>query len=404
MGLLSCFLSIALIFKVSKWIRKPKKRALLVTVFQSILEKHREKSCSKGKMPEFCALASKQNLSPGDFMELQEMLQEISNMEGPTYLPMRWFLGHRTIIGGNRWNRAKMENFLLHVNRWNGTQNGARSFRNTHFNDLTSNDIIQQGHNGGGIREVEILQTAANGGKLPVTPRSSSDARRIALTTPRSGWKEAAARSVGSTPLNTPRGNLTSSSSSVGATPLNSPRPSLASSCSSLHLSTPPPPSMPSIFLQWLIESGKQGFSAAMKEACNGMTYQHPFLVQLFDIVRHHQMFFNEMTLNSPITQSLFFKKLSNCVLIQRTLSASPLFKSIEHVASADDLVQIMFIEGLVASFFLSCKKGFVLGISKIVLKPDGNDFSIELFPDSMIQDYLNQFKPSRLAEQLRAA
>jgi len=391
--------------KVSKWILEHEKRALLVTVFQSIMEKHREKPCSKGKMPEFCALASNQNLSPGDFMELQEMLQEISNMEGPTYLPMRWFLGHRTIIGGNRWNRAKMETFLLHVNRWNGTQNGAKPFRNTHFNDLTSNDIIQQGHNGGGIREVEILQTAANGGQLPVTPRSSSDARRIALTTPRSEWKEAAARSVGSTPLNTHRGNLTSSSSSVGATPLlNSPRPSLASSCSSLHLSSPPPPSMPSIVLQWFMESGKQGFSAAMKEACNGMTYQHPFLVQLFDIVRYHQMFFYEMTLNSPITQSLFFEKLSNCVLIQRTLSASPLFRSIEHVAFADELVQIMFIEGLVASFFQAFQKGFILGISKIVSKPDGNGFSIELFPDYMIQEYLNQFKPSRLAEQLRAA
>ncbi len=389
--------------KVSKWILEHEKRELLVTVFQSIMEKHREKPCSKGKMPEFCALASKQNLSPGDFMELQEMLQEISNMEGPIYIPMRWFLGHRTIIGGtlgNRWNRAKMENFLLHVNRWNGTQNGARPFRNTRFNDLTSNDIMLEGHNGGGIREVEILQTAANRGQRPVTPRSSSAARHIALTTPRSGWKEAAALSVGSTP----RGNLTSSSSSVGATPLNSPRQSIASSCSSLHLSTPPPPSKPSIVLQWFMESGKQGFSEAMKEACKGMTYQHPLLVQLFDIVRNHQMFFNEMTLNSPITQSLFFKKLSNCVLIKRTLSASPLFKSIEHVAFADDLVQIMFIEGLMASFFLSCKKGFVLGISKIVLKPDGNGFSIELFPDYMIQDYLNQFKPSRLVEQLRSA
>jgi hypothetical protein len=391
-----------LCFKVSKWIHKPKKRALLVTVFNSILEKHREKSCSKGKMPEFCVLASKQNLSPDDFMELHEMLQEISNMEGPIYLPMRWFLGHRTIIGGtlgNRWNRAKMENFLLHVNHWDGTKKGASSFRNTIFNDLTSNDMKHQGHNGGGIREVQMLQTAANGGQLPATPMSSSDARHIALTTPRSEWKEAAALSVGSTPLNTPRGNLTSSSSSVGATPLNTSRQSLESSCSSLHLSTPPPPSEPSIVLKWFMESGKQGFSAAIKEACNGMTYQHPFIVQLFDIVRVHKMFFYEMTLNSPITQRLFFEKLSNCVLIQRTLSASPLFKSIEDVAFANELVQIMFIEGLVFSVFSLCQKGFILGISKIVPKPDGNSFSIELFPDYMIQDYLDRFPPSTIGE-----
>jgi len=343
-------------------------------------------------------------MSPDDFMKLQEMLQEISNMEGPKYLPMRWFLGrHRPIIGGetrgNYWNRAKMKNFLLHVNCWNGTQEGAKPFENTRFNDLTSDDIIQQGHNGGGIREVEMLQTAANGGQLPETPRSYSDARCIALTTPRSGWKEAAERSVGSTPLNTPRGNLTSSSSSVGATPLSSPRQSLESSCSSLHLSTPSPPLKHSIVLQWFMESGKQGFSEAIKEAFKGMIYQHPFIVQLFKIVTFHQVLFNEMTLNSPITQRLFFEKLSNCMLIQRTLSASPLFKSIEHVAFADEIVQIMFIEGLVFSVFSLCQKGFILGISKIVPKPDGNSFLIELFPDYMIQDYLNRFPPSTNGE-----
>jgi hypothetical protein len=86
-------------------------------------------------------------------------------------------------------------------------------------------------------------------------------------------------------------------------------------------------------------------------------------------------------------------------VLIQRTLSASPLFKSIEDVAFADEIVQIMFIEGLVFSVFTLCQKGFILGISKIVPKPDGNSFSIELFPDYMIQDYLDRFPPSTIGE-----
>ena len=83
---------------------------------------------------------------------------------------------------GNYWDIAKMQNFFLHVNRWNGTTKHADFFRNNPFS-YTSNDLR---HSVDDIRYVEILQTAANGGKLPVTPRSSDDARSIALTTPRS--------------------------------------------------------------------------------------------------------------------------------------------------------------------------------------------------------------------------
>jgi len=401
MGLLICFVQIALLFNVSKWIREPEKRALLVTVFQSIMEKHREKPCSKGKIHDFCDLALKENLLPGDFMELQQMLQEISNMESRdnTVLPIRWFLGHsRPIIGGTRrnyWNRAKMENFLLHVNRWNGKAKDASSFQNIRF-PLTSDDM-RQGHNAGPIREVEMYQTAANGGQLPDTPRSSSDARSIALTTPRNQWKEAAARSVGSTPLNSPRGHgsLASSSSSVGSTPLNSPRG---------HLCTAPPLQR-SLIIEWFMSMNGQSLNAEMKEVCKGLTYSNPLLVQISDVVRLHQIFFHEMTLNSPVTQKLFLEKLSNCALIQRTLRANTnLFRSIEHVAFADEIIQMMFLEGLVSSFYQEVwniylpSRQYILGISKISPKQNGN-FLIEFLPDEMIQDYLDQFRPSIIGE-----
>lgn len=430
MGLFSCFLQIALQIalqrKVSKWIHEPVKRALLVTVFQTIMDTHRQKCCSMNKMFEFCNLASKSNLEPGDFMELQELLQEISNMESHdnSFLPMRRFLGHRPIIGGTRgnyWNRAKMQRFLLNVNGWNGTQKGARSFRNTRFNDLTSDDIRLQGHNGGGIREVEILQTAANDGKIPVTQRSSSDARSIPLTTPRSQWKEAAAHSVGSTPLNTPRGghgslasssssvgrvtslntlrgshgSLTSSSSSVGVSPLNSPRG---------HLCTAPPPQK-SLIIEWFMTMTGQSFNSAMKEVCKGLTYQNDCLVQIFKVVQYFQTLLYDQVLNSSVTRKLFFEKLSLCALIQRTIDASPLFRSIKYLETADELIQMMFLEGLVSSFYQEAQgvylpsRQYILGISKITPKQDGN-FLIELLPEEMIQDYLNQFRPSTIGEQ----
>jgi hypothetical protein len=347
-------------------------------------------------MPEFCDLASKENLSPGDFMELQVWLQEISNMESRdnTVLPMRWFLGHRPIIGGttmNLWNRAKMQNFLLHVNSWNGTAKGASSFTNRLFY-VTSDDLR---HGLGNIREVEIFQTAANGGKLPVTPRSYSVARDIALTTPRNNWKEAAASSVGSTPLNSPRGHgsLTSSSSSVCSAPLD-------------HLCTAPPPTpQKSLIIEWFMATNGQSFNSAMKEACYGLTYSIPLLVQLFDAVKIHQRDFREATCTNPTTQNFFLKKLSTCVLIQRTLDASHLFRSIEYVAFADELIQMMFLEGLVSSFYqerqtvyLPSKK-YILGISKIAPKQDGKNFSIELLPDEMIRNYLDQFNPSTIGE-----
>jgi len=392
MGLFSCFLP-----NVSIWIRDHDKRRLLVTGFQSIMERHREKSCSKGKIPDFCDLASKENLTRSDVMKLQGWLQEISNMESRdnTFLPMRWFLGrHRPIIGGTRgnyWNRAKMENFLLHVNGWNGTVKGASSFTNIRFY-VTSDDLR---HGLGNIREVEIFQAAANGGKLPVTPRSSSDARNIALTTPRGEWKKEAASSVGSTPLNSPRGHgsLTSSSSSVCSAPLD-------------HLCTAPPPTpQKSLIIEWFMAMTDQSLNAEIKEVCKGLTDSNPLLVQLFDAVKIHQRDFREATCTNPTTQNIFLKKLSTCTLIQMTLDASPLFRSIEHVAFTDELIQMMFLEGLVSSFYQVCKgvyipsKQYILGISKIAPKQDGKNFSIELLPKEMIQDYLDQFNPSTIGE-----
>jgi hypothetical protein len=288
-----------------------------------------------------------------------------------------------------------MENFLLHVNSWNGTVNGASSFRNIRFTDLTSNDMIRQGHNGGPIREVQIYQIAANGGQLPVTPRSSADARSIALT-PRNQWKNAAARSVGSTPLNTPRDrrSLASSSSSVGSTHLNSPLG---------HFCTAPPPQR-SLIIEWFMATNGQSFYAAMKEACYGLNYPTQLLVQLSYVVRLHQMFFCEMTLNSPVTQNLFLERLSTCALIQKTLQASNLFMRIEDVAFAGELIQMMFLEGLVSSFYQEAQrvylpgKQYILGISKISPKQNGN-FLIEFLPDEMIQYYLDQFNPSTIGE-----
>lgn len=402
--LLTCFLPIALMFKVSKWIREAEKRALLVTTFRSIMDTHREKSCSNGIMPEFCDLASKENLSPGDLTQLQEWLQEISNMKGPTYLPMRWFLGrHRPIIGGTRgnyWNRAKMEKFLLHVNGWNGLQNSARAFRNTQIHDFTSN-IIRQDRNGGKISEVEIYQISANGGKLPTSQEISESANIIALNTPRGQLREVAERSVISTHRSalgsssssvavTPRRPPAYSCSSVGTTPLNSPRGHLCAA----------PPSRKSLVLEWFMARKGPSFNDAMKEACKNLTYSIQSLVQLYDVVKIHQRDFPEETCTNPITQHFFFKKLSNCALIQRTLQASRLFSSIEHVAFADEQIQIMFIEGLIFSFFQACRKPFfTLGISNIVPKQDGNGFSIELFPDYMINEYLNQFHPYIIGE-----
>ena len=314
---------------------------------------------------------------------------------------------------GNYWDIAKMQNFFLHVNRWNGTTKHADFFRNNPFS-YTSNDLQ---HSVDDIRHVEILLIAANGGQLPVTSDFSEKARNIALTIPRNQWKKAAARSVGSTSLNTPRdrGFLASSSSSVGATPLNTPRDRgfLASSSSSVgstplnsphgHLCIAPPPQK-SLIIEWFMARQGPSFNAEMEEVCKGLTYSNLLLVQIFDIVRLHQMFFREMTLNSPVTQMLFLEKLSNCALIQMTLQASHLFKSIKDVAFADKPIQSMFIQGLIFSFFQACRKPFTLGIYKIVPNQDGDGFSIELFQDYMIQDYLNRFRPSTNGEQASMA
>jgi hypothetical protein len=299
-----------------------------------------------------------------------------------------------------------MEKFLLHVNGWNGLQNSARAFRNTQIHDFTSNDI-RQDRNGGRISEVEIYQISANGGKLPTSQEIYESANIIALNTPRGQLREAAERSV----ISTHRSALGSSSSSVGATPLNTPRDrrSLASSSSSVgstHLNSPrgylctAPPSRKSLVLEWFMARQGPSFNDAMNDACKGLTYSIPLLVQLFDAVKIHQRDFREETCTNPITQHFFFKKLSNCALIQRTLQASRLFRSIEHVAFADEQIQIMFIEGLIFSFFQACRKPFTLGISNIVPKQDGNGFSIELFPDYMINEYLNQFHPYIIGEQ----
>ena len=392
------FCKVYLYFKISKWIRRTKRRQLLVEVFNSIMMTHREKTCSTGKMFQFCELASKENLLPGDLMELQEWLQEISNMNNPAYFPMRRFLGTKNpIIGGTMcdyWTREKMENFLLHVNSWKGLLKNVTSFTNRRFNDISSNIISTQGHNGGNTREVEILAIVQNNGVFPSDMQETIKA--IALT-PRQHWREqlaSSSSSVGSTPLNTFR-------SSIGSTPLNTPREQLASSMplntprSSIsspreHLCSSPYSEKKSIVLQWFMNTkGKQNFNMAMKEACEGMNYAHPSLVQIYDIVRYHQQNFSEATQTNPIARKVFLEKLSNCRLIQITLQASPFFKSIEQVVFDDDKIQIMFIEGLIFSFFQVCRKPFQLGISKIIPNSDGDGFSISLFPQHLIDIYL---------------
>jgi hypothetical protein len=150
-----------------------------------------------------------------------------------------------------------------------------------------------------------------------------------------------------------------------------------------------------SLILGWFMGRGKKSFKNDMKEACSGMTFSHDDLVHLYDRVTyyHSQNFCEGILENNPHTLAAFFERLSECRLIQIVLASSPYFRSLQHVAFADDELQSMFLEGLVFSFFNACRKPFHFqpGISKIERNPDGERFSISLFPEEMRIAYLAQ-------------
>jgi hypothetical protein len=150
-----------------------------------------------------------------------------------------------------------------------------------------------------------------------------------------------------------------------------------------------------SIVLEWFMGKGQKSFKNAMKVACSGMTFSHDSLVDLYDkVTYYHSQNFREAILeNNPHTLAAFFERVSECRLIKIVLASSPYFRSLQHVAFADDEMQSMFLEGLVFSFFNACGRPFhlQLGISKIVLNPDGENFSISLFPEEMRIAYLAQ-------------
>ena len=130
----------------------------------------------------------------------------------------------------------------------------------------------------------------------------------------------------------------------------------------------------------------------------------HPCLKQLYDMVTYYQLFREGILENNPLTLAPFFKRVSECWHIQIVLASSPFFRSLQHVAFADNKLQLMFLEGLVFSIFNEYNLSIRLGISKIVRNPDGDSFSIELFPKEMIQDYIRRFQPSIIGEHASIA
>jgi hypothetical protein len=242
----------------------------------------------------------------------------------------------------------------------------------------------------GQIFRERVIQIWENQGCMPSNPDAFA-AAKVAALTPRGERRSSVGstplntpRSVGSTPLNTPRSALGSSSSSVGSTPLSTPRGS--------HLCTAP--KQQSLVLTWFMSSTKASFIISIQEACKGMRYSHQDLLHLSDIVVIFRRDFRDATLENPITQAAFFERLSYCKLIQDVLHASPSFRSLQQVAFADEMLQIMFIEGLIFSFFQACKKQFQMVNCKIELKPDGENFSISLFPQELRFAYLAEHLP----------
>ncbi len=310
-------------------------------------------------------------------------------MTGPSMFPMKSFLGrHRQIIGGTfgkRWSSGKMHCFLTKVVSWNGTTNDARSFvhdQRIYTCGISSLDTRIHGANSGPIFRERIKQICENEGCMPSNVDAFAKAKDAALTP-----REERRSSVGSTPLNSHRSALVYSSSSVGSTPLSTPR--------GPHLCTAPPPQLHSLVLAWFMGSSTQAsFIRSIQEACKGMPYYHQDLSHLWDIVTIFRRDFRDATLENPITQAAFFDRLSHCNLIQNALRASLSFRSLQQVAFADEMLQIMFLEGLIFSFFNACKKTFRMINCRIELKSDGENFSISLFPQHLRIAYLAESLP----------
>ena len=399
-----------------KWITDPVHLRTLVEVFELILTVHRGKTPSMGRIPEFIKKASavlnKESPSKADLQELQTILQEISNMDQPGYFPMKRFLGaRRKMIGGtywNPWSSGKMLCFLRKVIHWNGKPNDVRSFSHDptiYSLGVTSDAIRKNGATLGPDFRKEIndlwLKYGCSQYSSPSTPLNT---HRSALNSPRTSV-------AGATPLPTHRSAVGSSSSSVaGATPLNTHRSTLESHRTSVpsatprdHLCTAPPPPR-SILLEWFMSNGPRSLNATQRTVCPNMSPYLPCFKHLYDMVTYYQRFREAILENNPLTLAPFFQRVSECWHIQIVLASSPFFRSLQHVAFADNELQIMFLEGLVFSIYNAYNLPFRLGISKIVRNPDGERFSIELFPEDMIQDYIRRSQPSIIGEQASIA
>lgn len=389
--------------KVTKWIFDLEHLQTLVEVI-SLLKflAHPETGASIG---EFLKLANQvlqhgSHFSKWEVYRLRTLLRKIS-----ADLEICRLLGrNEPIIGGGTffeaWSSAKMFAFVNHVQSYKKYPNK----RVYHFefdfqqmdSDTTVNDIQLLNRNRGSFHRQNIHEMYVRG-EVDYSLNSIEAAKNTALNTPRGTPRRTSMVTPRETPTGTPK-------ELSREPPMNSPRGlvSLASSSSSFG-SAPPP--RKSHIIKWFMATKGPSFNAVMNKVCNGLTYSNQLLVEISDIVKLHRMFFYEMTLNIPETQSLFLKKLSNCALIQRTVQASHLFRSMVHVAFADELIQMMFLEGLESSFYQEVKrvylpsKQYILGISKISPMQDGN-FSIELLPEEMIQDYLNQFTATTKGEQ----
>jgi hypothetical protein len=397
---------------LSKWITDPKHLRTLSEGFECIMAAHRLKTYSMGRMLEFVKQATQvlnqECPSKVKLQELQNILQEISNMDQTGYFPMKQFLGNRRqIIGGTRrfWTSGKMWCFLRKVVQWNGDPNDAHSF--THDNTIytcegvTSDDIRRKSATLGLDFRKEINDLWLKCGCSEYSSLSRFlNTHRSALSSPRTSV-------AGTTPLNTYRSTLDSPRTSVaGTTPLNTHRSTAGSSSSSVppatprdHLCTPPP--LPySLVLGWFMSNGTHSFNETKRTVCPNMAKCRPCLEELHSMVTYYQLFCEGILAHNPLTLAPFFERVSKCWHIQIVLASSPLFISLQHVAFANNWIQNMFLEGLVFSILNEYNLSIRLGISKIVRNPDGMRFSIELFPEEMIRDYLDQIRPSTIGEQ----
>ncbi len=420
-----------------KWITDPVHLRTLVEVFELILTAHRGKTPSMGRIHEFIkkatAILNQESPSKAGLQELQTILQEISNMDQPGYFQMKLFLGtRRKMIGGtywNPWSSGKMLCFLRKVIHWNGKPNDVRSFshdKTIYSQGVTSDAIRKDSATLGpdfrneihdlwlkyGCSEYSSLSTPLNTHRSALNSPRTSVAGTTPLPTHRSALNSPRTSVAGATPLNTHRSTVGSSSSSVaGATPLNTYRSTVGSSSSSVAPATPrdhlctAPPLPHSFVLEWFMSNGPCSLNETKRRVCPNMfAPYHPCLKELYDMVTYYQLFREAILENNPLTLAPFFQRVSKCWHIQNVLASSPFFRSLQHVAFADNEIQHMFLEGLVFSIFNEYNLPFRLGISKIVRNPDGERFSIELFPEDMIQDYIRRSQPSIIGEQASIA